>query len=637
MSHFKFARLLLALLLTFPIVSSMYGQSPPEVFYTGKESQIPLSEFLLKVEKQYPVKFYFKPEWLVNYKVDVNATNRPLREVLDRLLYDKPYAYKQIQGNSYVLLPKDKLAILYGQMVDKSGSYGDFTTIMVGNPTDAGKSKIVTVKGKIRDGKNEEPLIGAILQIENTRINAASDNMGNYSFSIAPGIYTITASNMGYELGTYKVKIVSNGELMLDLYEKSLKIDEIVILAQRADRNVRNSQMSIVEMDSRAIKRLPSLVGEKDVLKSFTMMPGVKSVGEFGSGINVRGGGDDQNLYLIEDAPIFNTSHVFGLMSVLNPDAVSNVTLYKGHIPASFGERASSVMDIQIRDNAPKELHARGGIGVFDSRLLFDGPIIKDKLSFKLGGRIGYPNWLLKKTKDYYLEHSDADFYDMNALLNWNYGKNRFTAFYYDSYDKFKYASELAYEYKSKLGSLTWNRFWTSSLSSSMVLSYSLYNVRKDDLLDTTRQSRLNLQTQYAGAKFSTKYTAFTGHELEAGAQVISYESNPGEKTPLGLNLYNVVSTKLNTQKAYESALFISDNYELNSKITLNVGLRYSLYALMGPYKKICLQQRNRCSRFGCRLGAVRQWKNCSAIFGTRTAYFGKISAFARNVDQSKL
>lgn len=583
MLYLKHVRQLFVFLVLFPVAHSLYAQNTSDVLFTGKENQIPLSSFFIKVEQSYPVKFYFKPEWLDKYKVDVNATNKPLNEVLDRLLYDKPYVYKRIQGNNFVILPKDKLAMLYGQMVDKSGSYGDFTTTVVGNLNESGKFKSVTVKGQVHDGKNDEPLIGAVIQVENTRVTAVSDHTGAYSLTIAPGIYSLTISSMGYEVASYKIKVVSNGDFPIDLYEKSLKIDEVIISAQRADRNVRSSQMSIVEMDAKSIKRLPS-IGEKDVLKSFTMMPGVKSVGEFGSGINVRGGGEDQNLYLIEGAPMFNTAHVFGLISVLNPDAVSNVSLSKGHIPASSGERASSVMDIQLRDNAPKELHARGGVGIFDSRLLFDGPI-NDKLSFKLGGRYGYPNILLNQTKDYYLIHSKANFYDGNALLNWNFSKNRITAFYYESFDKFKYATELSYQYQSRLGSLTWNRFWSSNFNSSLVLAYSTYGVSKDDLIDTTKRSRLTLQTNYTSGKFISKYTGFEHHALDGGFQLIHYESHPGEIKPLDL-ISNVKADKLNAQYAYESALFINDNYEINKKITINVGLRYSMYAFVGPYNK---------------------------------------------------
>jgi hypothetical protein len=577
----------MVLLLVFFSLNVVLGQVLPSIVYTGKEEQIPLTEFLQKIEKSYSIHFFYKPEWFNSYKVDIEATNLPINEVLARIMADKPYEYRIIQGNNIVFLPKEKLAMLMGQMVDKSGDLRDISTTIVGNPNEAGKYKQVQVSGTVVDGKNDETLVGSVIQVENTSIATASDNKGHFSFTISPGIYNVLVSNVGYEQAVYKVRIVSNGNLSISLFEKTLRINEVIISAQRADRNVRSSQMSIVEMDARTIKQLPSLVGEKDVLKSFTMMPGVKSVGEFGSGINVRGGGEDQNLYLIEGAPVFNTSHVFGLISVLNPDAVSNVTLYKGHIPSGFGERVSSVMDIQMRDNiASKDLHARGGIGLFDSRLMFDGPIIKDKLTFKLGGRTSYSDWLLKNIQDYYLQHSSASFYDLNGLLNWNYNKNRITLFAYNSYDHFRYANELAYTYGSSLGSLTWNRFWTSNLNSTLSLAYSQYTVNKDDIIDTTQRSRLKLRTIYMSTKYNMKYTGIEHHTIESGFQLISYQSFPGKKIPLD-TLSSTKHANINKQNAYETAIYIGDNFEINDKLTLNAGLRYSAYFLMGPFKKM--------------------------------------------------
>lgn len=574
------------LLALFPL-KVILGQELPSIIYTGKEKQIPLTEFLQKIEKIYLIHFFYKPEWFDSFKVDIEATKQPINEILNQIMADKPYVYRVIQGNNVVFLPKEELAMLMGQMVDKTGDLRDISTTIVGDPNEAGKHKQVQVSGTVVDGKNDETLVGSVIQVENTSIATSSDNKGHFSFTISPGIYNVLVSNVGYEQAVYKVRIVSNGNLPISLFEKTLKINEVIISAQRADRNVRSSQMSIVEMDARTIKQLPSLVGEKDVLKSFTMMPGVKSVGEFGSGINVRGGGEDQNLYLIEGAPVFNTSHVFGLISVLNPDAVSNVTLYKGHIPSGFGERVSSVMDIQMRDNiASKDLHVRGGIGLFDSRLMFDGPIIKDKLTFKLGGRTSYSNWLLKNIQDYYLQHSSASFYDLNGLLNWNYNKNRITLFAYTSYDHFRYAREMAYTYGSHIGSLSWNRFWTSDLNSTLTFAYSQYNVNKDNILDGSEKSRLKLNITYLSAKYNMKYTGFEHHSIEGGFQLVSYQSYPGERIPLD-TLSTITYKKIDKQNAYETAIYVGDNFEINDKLMLNAGLRYSAYFLMGPFKKM--------------------------------------------------
>ncbi len=364
----------------------LYSQNIESIKITANNSKMPLIGFFHDIELKNPVKFYFKNGWFLGDSISLNFDNTPLTRVLDRITDAKPFIYQVVQGNMIVFMPKEDVAMLLGEMIDMDQGF-DLNIISVGNPNEAGKFKKVELKGKVKDGKTGDPLIGANLQIEKTIQGCVSSVSGNYSLIVAPGIYSLIVTCIGYEKAIYKVKIISNGNLDFELFEKSLKIDEISIYAQRPDKNVRSSQMSLVEMDAKSIKQLPSLTGEKDILKSFTMMPGVVSVGEFGSGINVRGGGEDQNLYLIEGAPIYNTSHVFGLMSVINPDAVNNVTLYKGHIPANFGERVSSVMDIQVKDNNCKELKAKGGIGLYDSRLMIEGPIGNDSLTFKIGGR----------------------------------------------------------------------------------------------------------------------------------------------------------------------------------------------------------------------------------------------------------
>ena len=246
---------------------------------------------------------------------------------------------------------------------------------------------------------------------------------------LTPGLYTLIVSSVGYETAQYNIKVISSGEYKIELFDKSVRFDDIVIYGKRVDKNVSSHQMSLVELNMHEIGQLPSVAGGKDILKGLTMMPGVKSIGEFSSGINVRGGGEDQNLYLINSAPLFYTSHIFGLVSVFNPDAVDKLSLYKGHIPASFGERVSSVVDIRSRETVPERLGIKGGFGLYDSRLMLEMPLFKDKLFFDMAGRISYSNWLLKDMKDYDLSHSKAGFYDLNGTIHANLGKNRIIAF----------------------------------------------------------------------------------------------------------------------------------------------------------------------------------------------------------------
>jgi len=324
------------------------------------------------------------------------------------------------------------------------------------------------------------------------------------------------------------------------------------------------------------------VAGGKDILKGLTIMPGVKSIGEFSSGINVRGGGEDQNLCLINAAPLFNTSHVFGLFSVINPDAVEKLYLYKGHIPAIYGERVSSIVDVRTRESAPERIRVRGGIGLYDSRLMIDVPLVKNKVFFDLGGRMSYSDYLLNITKDYYLQNSDASFYDLNGTLHANLGKNRFELFGYLSNDEFRFAQDTKYTYGSYLGSLTWSYLVSANLASNLTLAYSNYHVNKDDIRNEFLKNRIKSGVKYSSLKYRLKYGGFQHHNIDAGFSVIAYHVQPGINIPLtDQSIYPADS--LETEQGYEGGIYFSDDFNIGKYLALNVGLRYSVYANTGP------------------------------------------------------
>jgi hypothetical protein len=559
----------------------VYAQDIWSIKITANYNNIPLSSLLKDIEKKYPVKFYFKQNWFENDTVSINVQNATMAAFIDKLIDGKLFTVQVMNKTMIIFLPKDEVADILGQKREEGQDNSDLITIPIGNPNEVGKYSKVELKGKIVDGKNGDPLIGASIQVENTSIGAITNVKGNFSLTLAAGYHTLLISNMGYEKSEYKVKMISNGKHDFELFDKSLKINEITIFSKRVDKNVNRNQMSLLEIDAKGIKQLPSITGEKDILKTFTMMPGVKSVGEFGSGINVRGGGEDQNLYLIEDAPIFNTSHVFGLLSVINPDAVSSVTLYKGNIPASYGERVSSVMDIRIKDNNCKTISAVGGIGLYNSRLMIEGPLGKN-VTFKIGGRMSYSDWLLKQINNYNLQHSSASFYDFNGLLNWNFKNNSISIFGYTSYDKFRYVSIEAYQYGSQLISANWNHYFKNNLSSALTIAHSNYYDNLDDITPGMTKSRINTEIWYSTAKYNLNFSGFSHHNINAGMQAINYSINPGKKTRLD-SISLITPKTLAKEQADEAAIYINDNYEINEHFSINAGIRYSSYFYLGP------------------------------------------------------
>jgi hypothetical protein len=394
-------------------------------------------------------------------------------------------------------------------------------------------------------------------------------------------------SFIGYEDNVRKIKLLSNGPLTLELFEKTHRLDEVIISADQAQHNVSRTQMSLVKLDARMIKELPKTFGETDILKSVTLLPGIQSVGEFGTGFNVRGGSSDQNLIIIEDVPLFNSSHLFGLVSVLNPDGISNVTLLKGGIPSKYGERASSVMDIKMGGNKIEKLSVKGGIGLINSRLNIEAPLIKDKVNFSIGGRSSYSNWLLHKMPDIDLMNSSAFFYDVNSFLSIQINNNNKLSFFgYRSEDNFNFGGNTDYKYCNTLGSARWNHIYGKKLSSNLVVGFSNYDyqIAEKDTINVADSYKINSYLRYANAKLNFLWLPNDYNTFDLGVNAIYYKISPGEIVKNDENS-QIVPLKLQNEQAIELAGYVGDNITFSPNISAEVGLRFSYYALLGPGK----------------------------------------------------
>jgi len=558
--------------------SLLWCQQPESLRISERFLQVPMISALNQIEAKYQVMFYYKEEWFRNDTLNVVITNNTLEESVKRILNGKPYIYRIINDSNVVFLPKEKAAAFLGQMTDYSvEASSDRNVILIGDEEDAGKLKTAVLSGQVTDGKTNDPVTGATIQVNNLPQGAVSNVQGNYKLMLTPGSYTLNVSCVGYEQCEYKVRIVGNGVLNIVLIDKTVTLNEVIVYGERVDRNITSHQMSIIKLDVKRLKQLPVVAGGKDILKGLTAMPGVKSVGEFSSGINVRGGGEDQNLYLVNGTPLFNTSHIFGLFSVINPDIVENLSLYKGHIPAIYGERVSSVVDIKTINNPPEKFRIKGGFGSYDSRITTLMPLYKNKIFFDLSGRTSYSDWILNRMNDYNLRKSKASFYDINGTLHLNLPKNIISISGYLCSDAFKFASEVKYNYGSELLSVNWNYMLKSNLGSYLTLSYSNYHVIKDDISSTFMQSRIKSGIQYTGLKYRIKYSGIQHHTTDAGVNLANYVVHPGEKTTLD-TCSIIIPASLKSEKAYEGAFFLNDEYTVNDFVTFNTGLRISGY-----------------------------------------------------------
>ncbi|MFN8254519.1 MAG: TonB-dependent receptor [Bacteroidales bacterium] len=557
------------------------AQTADSILISGNYRDKLLTEFFDDLENKYQVKFYFRIEWVRDIKFTRNFDKTPINKAIDQAIAETPFLFESVQ-NGIIIMPKEAVAIATGKMEILSSKIQLDDLITVGNINEGGKSRKAVLKGTVTSVKDNNPVVGAEIHAENTRLGTISGADGQFSIELPTGILNLVINSIGFEEHIVSIKLLSSGNIEIQLPEKSIKIDEVVISAQRADRNVSSNQMSIVELDRKQIKQLPSVYGTKDILKNMTMVAGVKSVGEFGADLNVRGGGGDQNLYMIEGTPVFNSAHVFGLTSVINSDIIDNLVLHKGDIPARFGERISSILDMNVTKEVPSKLKGTGGIGLIDSRLAIEAPIIKNKLSFMVSGRYNYSDWLLNKIPDADIRNSKASFYDVSSMLYWNVNqKNKMSAFFYASYDYFDYASELNYSYANILGSYSWQHRFNPFLNSVLSFSLSHYEVEKNDTEIAFTASSAFSDLNYKSAKLNFEFIKFNNHFIEWGVQSVFYKLNPGKLSPAD-TISSIVPVQIMAEKANESAIYISDNYDISKKVSIGAGLRFSAFAKFG-------------------------------------------------------
>lgn len=431
-----------------------------------------------------------------------------------------------------------------------------------------------TLSGTIADNKNNETLIGVNVVVKGTKIFTITNEYGFYSLTLPKGDYEINISYVSYETIEEKITLTQNIKKNYNLIESSQTLDEVVI-TEKTKTNTRKPEMSVNKMSIATIKQMPVVLGEVDVIKSILFLPGVTNAGEGQSGFNVRGGGADQNLILLDEATIYNSSHLFGFFSVFNPDAIKDLKLYKGGIPSRFGGRASSVLDIYQKDGNSKAFHMNGGIGLISSRLLAEGPIVKDKGSFLIGGRASYAHLFLKLSNN----KNSAYFYDLNTKLNYKLNKNN--NLYLSGYfgrDVFDINQSFTNTYGNSTLNLRWNHLFSDKLFSNLSMIYSdyYYGLNLDFVGFDWNSGIKNYNIKYDFKHYLTDKI-----KLNYGANAIYYDFNPGTIEPSradsGINF-----KQLEKKYAFEPSLYVDAEQKVTDKLAMNYGLRYSMFYRLG-------------------------------------------------------
>ncbi len=565
---------LLAGLIILVFNQTVYSQTDKQGKY------ISIDQLTDQLGKKYSVKFFYKPEWFEMKSFLSTIISLPFEEILEKIENETDLSVVKLDSELYIFVPL-KPTPRPATVTKRSDE------VIVGNPDDYGKYSKATIQGKILDGQNGNPLPGASVFIDKLKVGITADKNGNYHFQAPVGEYIIRLTFMGYDENTQKIKLVSNGTLDLHLYEKSIHLGEVIVTSERPESNISGTQMSYVRFDARSIKELPVSLGVTDVIKSITLMPGVQTIGEFGTGFNVRGGSADQNLILLEDVPLFNSSHLFGLTSVVNSDGISSVTLLKAGISAKYGERASSVMDIRFGADDLNKTTVKGSIGLIESGIYIETPLLNKKVTLLVSARSSYSNWLLHSIPDIDLMNSSAHFYDANAFLTYNLNSNnKINIFTYLSNDRFGFSKTTNYQYSNLLASLKWKHTFNNKLYFNLVagLSNYHYNVSESDTSRPWEAYKIKYLLQYKNMKWNFSWFPIDKHSLDFGLNAALYTIKPGELDPL--NSVTTVDHKvIQQEKAFEYAAYITDNFTLSPKLTLDIGVRYSIYTYLGPNK----------------------------------------------------
>lgn len=442
--------------------------------------------------------------------------------------------------------------------------------------------KKFVISGTIKDETTGEQLIGASIRIQELPHSGTStNNYGFYSIAANEGEYTLIFSYIGYQTFTQKILLHKSQGLNISLSSKT-SLQEVVISANKPNNDqVTSPQMGLEKLNMAQINQVPVLLGERDILKTITLLPGVKSSGEGNTGFYVRGGASDQNLILLDEATVYNASHLFGFFSTFNSDAIKDVSLYKGGMPAEYGGRLSSVLDVKMNEGNNQNFTVQGGLGLISSRLKIEGPLVKDKGSFMISARRTYVDVFLKASKDTTLKGSTLYFYDLNAKANYHFNdKNAIYISGYFGKDVLGLKNTFGTNWGNSTGTLRFNHLFTDRLFSNTSLVYSNYNFAVESF-STTNSFKVTSQITDFNLKEDLQYSLNNNHTIKFGVNILHHAIFPGDVTSSAASSFN--SKSVEKRYGFENAAYISDEWKASDKLSILYGLRLSGMFLQGP------------------------------------------------------
>ncbi|MGI9551489.1 MAG: TonB-dependent receptor, partial [Aurantibacter sp.] len=567
-----------------------------------------LSEILTQIEDKTNYRFYFVPEWLGEKTLSRTYENVEISELLDDVFKETILNYYQTDDNKIILtrnsiiydeFPEDYFGQKEEIVIEEEDSeateaaplfYEDqesrqtiaTETVRIGKENRSSGQRRYTLSGHAKNAENGKPIAEMAIVIQGQNTGTATDASGFYSLELPAGVNILETSALGIESTIKRVIIYNDGQLDFNLSESFEVLDEVVLTGNRA-RNVEQAVTGVTQLEVEKIKTIPLVLGERDILKAAVTLPGISTAGEGSAGYNVRGGRTDQNLILLDNAVIYNPSHFFGIFSALNPFTTGTVNIYKGSIPAEYGGRLSSVFDINTKDANTQKFSGEAAIGPVTSNITLELPIVKDKAAIMVGGRATYSDWILRSLDEPELKNSKASFYDIVGKYNHTINENnRISATGYYSRDEFSITSDSLYNYSNRLFSLKWDHKFNEKNTGSLLLSNSEYQFNIGFDGESNNDFDLGYKINESEAKLKIRHLGTGAHTIDYGLSSKLYKVSPGSIRPDGQESI-VTPLIIPEEKGLESGIFISDSYEVNDKLLIDIGLRYSFYLSLGP------------------------------------------------------
>jgi hypothetical protein len=586
------------------LAGNSYAQNTAEKKISIRLDSARFDDFVKQVETQTGYYFYYEKSRFDSLTLDLNVKDLSIREALDQVFKGSEFEYAiDAQKRIYITHGQRIITQLTPNLFDPERG-GDNDSIAYAGPENDIKEKLLstaeskihdigirkhritpgnsTISGYVRNAVTGEPVIGAAVFINSPSIGVTTDALGLFALTIPRGKQLIRIKSTGMRETQRQVVLYSDGKLDIEMRESVIALKEVSVKAGM-DKNVVGTQMGTVKLTIKNLKQVPTVFGETDLLRTVLTLPGIKSVGENSTGLNVRGGSTDQNLIQYNDAVIYNPSHLFGFFSAFNPDVLKDVELYKSTIPSKFGGRLSSVLDINSRDGNKKKFVASGGIGLVTGRLTLEGPLIKDKTSFLLGGRSTYSNWVIKALDNENYNKSSASFYDINLHISHEINeKNSLFLTGYVSDDRFQLYGDTLYTYQNQLGSIKWKHTFNSRLYGVLTASHTKYQYAMGAAGLPLNSFDLKFDINQSNFKADLSYQLNPKHTLEFGLSTIYYKLHPGSFQPKGAESL-ILPDELEAEQATESALYLEDKWEVSPRLSISAGIRYSFFQYLGP------------------------------------------------------